>query len=180
MDSTPDGRFLVFSAEGNRTSIDLWLQPLAAGAKAIPLIQQDFDQSDGRPSPDGRWLAYVTNDSDTYQVNVRAMHGAGVRRQISTDGGSQPQWRRNGDELIYMAPDRALMSVAIQTSAETFNFEPPRRLFRTRTRSLESQGTERAYAVTSDGQRILVANATEEAKSALIVVDLNWRSAFDK
>jgi hypothetical protein len=79
-----------------------------------------------------------------------------------------------------MAPDRAVMSVSIRTAAETFSSEPPLRLFPTRTRSLESQGTERAYAVASDGQRFLVANATEEAKSALIVVDLNWRSALRK
>ena len=128
-------------------------------------------------SPDGRWLAYVSNATGTYQVNVRALSGAGVHRQISTNGGSQPQWR-NDDELIYMAPDRSLMSVATRTSAETFSFEPPQQLFRTRTRSFESQGTERAYAVASGGKRFLVANATEEAKSASILVDLNWRSAF--
>jgi len=109
-----------------------------------------------------------------------SLHGAGVRRQISIYGGSQPQWIRDGHELVYMAPDRALMSVAIRTSAETFSYEPPRRLFPTRTRSLESQGTERAYAIAKDGQRFLVANTTEEAKSALIVVDMNWRSALDK
>ena len=138
------------------------------------------DERYGTPSPDGRLLAYMTNDSDTYQVNVRGLHGAGVRRQVSTDGGSQPQWVREGHELVYMAPDRALMSVAIRTSAESFSSQPPRRLFPTRTRSLESQGTERAYAIASDGQRFLVANATEEAKSTLIVVDRNWRSALDK
>ena len=79
-----------------------------------------------------------------------------------------------------MAPDRALMSVAIRTGAETFSHEPPIRLFGTRTRSLESQGTERAYAIASDGQRFLVANATEEAQSASIVVIRNWRSALGK
>ena len=175
-----DGKSLFYTATDSKTATgDIWSVPLETKV-STPVVNTPKDERYGTPSPDGHWLAYVSNDSDTYQVNVRALQGAGVRRQISIYGGSQPQWHRNGRELVYMAPDRALMSVAISTSAETFSNEPPQRLFRTRTRSLESQGTERAYAIASDGQRFLVANATEEAKSASIVVVRNWRSALDK
>jgi Tol biopolymer transport system component len=73
MDVTPDGRFLVFAVEGNGSAADLWLLPLAVGGKAVPLIQQEFDQTDGRPSPDGRWLAYVSNESGTSEVFVRPL-----------------------------------------------------------------------------------------------------------
>jgi serine/threonine protein kinase/Tol biopolymer transport system component len=144
------------------------------------VVSTPKDERYGTPSPDGLWLAYVSNDSDTYQVNVRALHGSPVRRQISIDGGSQPQWRRDGRELVYMAPDRSLMSVLIHTSATNFVSEAPRRLFRTRTTSLEIQGTARAYAISSDGSRFLVANATEEAAAASIVLVRHWRSAGDK
>ena len=111
MDSTPDGRFLVFSVEGNRTSIDLWLQPLAAGAKAIPLIQQDFDQIDGRPSPDGRWLAYVSNESGIDEVFLSPLTRdpatgvpvVGSKVLVSSGGGMSPRWRKDGRELFYQS-----------------------------------------------------------------------------
>jgi len=73
MSSTPDGRFLLFAGESKRTGIDLWLLPLSGGTRAIPLLQQDFDQLDGRVSPDGRWLAYVSNESGTNEVFVRGL-----------------------------------------------------------------------------------------------------------
>ena len=92
---------------------------------STPIVNTSKDERYGAPSPDGHWLAYVTNDSDTYQVNLASLHGAGVRRQISIDGGSQPQWIRNGHQLVYMAPDRVLRSVAIRTSAESLSHEPP-------------------------------------------------------
>jgi serine/threonine protein kinase/Tol biopolymer transport system component len=144
------------------------------------VVSTPKDERYGTPSPDGLWLAYVSNDSDTYQVNVRALNGSSVRRQISIDGGTQPQWRGDGRELVYMSLDRSLMSVPIHTSATDFVSEAPRRLFRTRTTSLEIQGTARAYAISADGSRFLVANATEEAQAASIVLVRHWRSAAEK
>jgi hypothetical protein len=79
-----------------------------------------------------------------------------------------------------MAPDRSLISVHFQTGPEDFTTGVPKALFSTRTKLLEIQGTARTYAISSDGLRFLVANATEEATSALIVVDRNWRSAVEK
>ena len=175
---SPDGKTLFYTVTDSTSTGDIWSVSLETKV-STPVVNTPKDERYATPSPDGRLLAYVSNDSDTYEVIVQTLDGA-VRRRISTNGGAQPQWHRDGRELIYMAPDRALMSVAISTSAETFSHEPPQRLFRTRTRSLESQGTERAYAVARDGQRFLVANATEEAKSASIVVVRNWRSALVK
>ena len=79
--------------------------------------------------------------------------------------GFEPCWRRDGQELFYLAPDQTLMSADVKTNAATFKSGPPKPLFTTRTKSMESQQGARHYAVTADGQRFLIATATEEAQS---------------
>jgi len=160
----------------------VWIVSLESGKRDRLFDSQSNAKSDGRyatVSPDGEWLAYVSNESNLYEVSVRALHRPGVRRQISVGGGSQPQWRRDGDrlELVYMAPNRWLVSVGIQVTGETVTPQPRRRLFPTRTKSLEVQGTARTYAIAMDGQRFLVANATEEGQYASISLVKNWRSS---
>ncbi len=105
MAPTPDGWFLVFAVEGKGTGADLWLLPLAAGAKALPLVQQDLDQVDGRVSPDVRWLAYVSNESGINEVFVRPLTSdpvtgvpvPGASVLVSSGGGGiSPRWRKDG------------------------------------------------------------------------------------
>ena len=97
---------------------------------------------------------------------MRARDRPDVRRQVSVGGGSQPQWGRDGVEVVYMAQDRRLVSVDIQVTGETLTTQSPRPLFRTRTKTLEVQGTARTYAIDKYGRRFLVANATEDDKYA--------------
>ena len=144
-----DGNTLFYTGTDAATATgDVWSVSLDDKA-SVPLVQTTYDERYGVPSPDGRWLAYVSNESGTYEVNVRALHGPGVRRQVSTKGGSQPQWRPDTGELIYMAPDRTLVAVDFQSGRDAFEFGSPQPLFRTRTKSLEIQGTTRTYAMTS-------------------------------
>jgi serine/threonine protein kinase len=174
-----EGRTLIYTATDPSTAIgDIMSVDLETGISR-PVVKTASDERYGTVSPDGRWLAYVSNESNRYEVSVRALHRPGVRRQISAGGGSQPQWRRDGErlELVYMAPDRWLVAVGMQVAGETLTAHPPRRLFRTRTKSLEVQGTARTYAIAMDGRRFLVANATAEATSASISVVRNWRSS---
>ena len=172
-----DGRTLFTTMTDPQTATgDIWSASLDTG-ELRAVVRTPKDERYGTPSPDGRWLAYVSNDSDTYEVHVRSLQGS-FRRQVSVNGGSQPQWRRDGRELIYMAPNRMLMSIAFREDGDTFTAESPQRLFATRTLSLEIQGTTRTYAVAFDGQRFLVANATDESRAASISVVLNWRSGL--
>jgi serine/threonine protein kinase/Tol biopolymer transport system component len=172
-----DGKTLFYTrTDADTATGDVWSLSLDDKASAA-IVSTTNDERYGVPSPDGRWLAYVSNESGTYEVNVRALKGPGVRRQVSVRGGSQPQWGRDTAELIYLAPDRTLMAVDFQSGRDAFGFGSPRPLFRTRTKSIEIQGTTRTYAVTADGQHFLVANATEEAKSASIGILLHWLSA---
>ena len=172
-----EGRTLFYTPTDSRTAIGDIMVGRPGDRDLEPVVKTHSDERYGTVSPDGKWLAYVSNESDIYEVNVRALHRPGVRHQISVGGGSQPQWRRDGLELVYMAPDRSLISVGIQATEEASTTLPPRRLFRTRTKALEVQGTARTYAISMDGGRFLVANGIEEAKYALISLVKNWRSS---
>ena len=157
---------------------DIW-SVFPGSTSPQPLVTSANDDRYGTPSPDGRWLAYVTNESGTFEVIVQALAGT-FRRQVSTNGGSQPQWRVNGSELFFMGRDRTLMSVLFESGPTTFVAGPAKTLFPTRTKVLEVQGTSRSYAVAPDGERFLVANATEESQSAAITIVLNKLSALTR
>jgi eukaryotic-like serine/threonine-protein kinase len=172
LDTTPGGRFLLFAVEDSRTTMDLWLLPLAAGAKSIPLIQQASDQYDGRPSPDGRWLAYVSNESGSNEVILCPLTtdpatGApipGSKQVVSSGGGISPRWRKDGRELFFQSGNGAVMAVKIEAGS----VGTPTVLFR-------APGIQREWSVTADGQRFLVAAPSGPSAQELSVV-VNWQS----
>jgi hypothetical protein len=102
-----------------------------------------------------------------------------VLRQVSSKGGLQPEWRRDGRELFYLAPDKRLM-VVDAGAGTAFDPGPPKALFGTRMMSLEVQPTARTYAAADGGQRFLLANATQQAQVEPIRVVLNWAAALGK
>jgi hypothetical protein len=120
----------------------------------------------------------VSNESGPYEVYVRSFPDAGNLRQLSNKGGLQPLWRADGRELFYLAPDRTLMAVEVGASETGLDPGPPRALFATHAASLEIQQTARTYAAVRDGQRFLLANATQQARSEPIRVVLNWQAAL--
>jgi hypothetical protein len=139
------------------------------GRKPVPFLHADFNESQGQFSPDGRWIAYVSDESGSQQVYVQSFPTLGGQRQISTEGGTQPRWRRDGKELFYLAPDRKLMAVTVKTGA-TFEADAPRALFQT---ALNVTDLRQTYAVSADGQRFLL-NAPLETESPPITIVLNW------
>jgi Tol biopolymer transport system component len=172
MNPTPDGRFLVVAVEGKEMATDLWLVPLSGGTKPVPLLQQDFDQIDGRVSQDGRWLAYVSNESGTNEVFVRPLKNdsttgvpvAGSRLLISSGGGTAPRWRKDGRELFYQSRGGAVMAVVFDGAS----VGKPTELFR-------AAGIQTDWSVSADGQRFLVAAPSRESAPAFRVV-VNWQS----
>ena len=172
-----DGRVLFYTlTEPTTWTGDVWAMSIENRAP-YSVITSPNDDRYATPSPDGRWLAYVSNESGTFEVYVQALPGPGFRRQVSSTGASQPQWSRDGKELFYMARNRTLMSVSFDSQPTAFVSSPPQPLFATRTKLLEIQGTARSYGVAPDGRRFLVANATQESQLAAITVVLNWLAA---
>jgi Tol biopolymer transport system component len=168
-DWSSDGRFLTYYRSDPKTQLDVWVLPLSGDRKPIPFLHSDFNESQGQFSPDGRWMAYVSDESGSLQIYVQSFPELTGKWQISTDGGSQPRWRRDGKELFYVSPDRKLMAVIVKSGA-TFEAEGSRALFET---TLPAVANRQTYSVSADGQRFLL-NAPLETESQPMTIVLNW------
>jgi Tol biopolymer transport system component len=180
-----DGRFLLYAAQDPKTQSDLWALPLEGERKPFPVVQSAFDEIHGQFSPDGRWIAYASNESGRYEVYVRPFPGPGGRWQISTGGGAYPRWRRDGQELFYVAPDNRMMAVPIQGASGVPTLRPGASvaLFATRL-TTGNTGTggfaSRAqYAVAADGRFLLNVSADEAATGPITIVQ-NWTAALKR
>ena len=173
-DWSADGRFLSYSMFSMGTQGDVWVLPL--DAKPFPFVQTALQERRGVFSPDGRWIAYTTRNIAEDHVYVQDFAGTSKstgKWQISTTGGNQPLWRRDGKELFYLAPDRKLMAVEIRAGA-TFEAGAPRPLFQTRYNRADDALLARSYAVSADGQRFLINSAVDQAALAPLTVWLHW------
>lgn len=128
-----------------------------------------FREYQGAFSPDGRWVAFTSNDSGRNQVYVRAFPGPGPRSQVSTDGGQEPLWNRNGRELFFRRND-ALMAVEIH-SQSTFEAGQPRALF---SGPFLEGAWITSYDVAPDGQRFIMSRYSDNAPQPQVTVVLNW------
>jgi hypothetical protein len=149
---------------------------LDAPGRVTPLLQTPFDEREGIVSPDGRWLAFESNSSGSYEIYVRPFPNVDDGQwRISTAGGARPLWARNGKELFYVGADGALISVAVEPKGATWNNRTPTKLFERRYYTGVNSG--RSYDVSSDGQRFLMLRlAGAEASDApptLIIVQ-HW------
>lgn len=174
-DWSPDGRFLLFRVQDPKTVYDLWVLPLEGDRKAFPIVQTPFDERDGQFSPDGKWVAYQSNESGRIEIYAQAFPGTGAKFQVSTAGGAQVRWRRDGKELFYIALDDRLMAVPIEIAANGQSVEAgaPVPLFTTHVGGAVQYPYTQQYAVSSDGQRFLMNSVIDEAASPITMI-LNW------
>jgi serine/threonine-protein kinase len=170
---SPDGAQLVvrMNAPG---STDLMAVSLGQDHKVRPLVRSPFNEDDGEISPDGRWLAYQSNESGRFEIYVRPFPNTESGRWlVSTDGGMQALWARNGQELFYLSPNGALMSVRV-VRGDTWTTDSPMKLFDARHYIGTSIISGRTYDVSPDGQRFLMIKVVESdatsAPSQIVVV----------
>jgi serine/threonine-protein kinase len=130
-------------------------------------------ESHAQVSRDGRWLAYMADESDQFQVYVRPFPGPGDKTQVSPAGGGWPRWSHDGSEIVYLAPDNTLMSVPVSARGSVFIPGEARKLFRIQPRR-GSRLDAYQYDLSPDSQRILVNMHVEEATSAPITLIVNW------
>jgi serine/threonine protein kinase len=185
LDWSLDGRVLLYASQDPKTGSDLWALPLAGERKPFPVVQTRFDERQGQFSADGRWVAYVSNETGSDEVYIRAFPGPGGKWQASTAGGIDPRWRRDGQELFYVAPDGKLMAVPIQIGADRSTLSPgaPVALFSTRfaTGANVNLGwlSRPQYAVAPDG-RFLMNVTVEDTTASPITIVQNWNAALKK
>ncbi|HEV8132988.1 MAG TPA: protein kinase [Acidobacteriota bacterium] len=175
-----DGKLILYSAYPKGGNGDLWVLPISGQQKPFPFLQTEFNEAQGRFSPDGKWIAYASNESGTWQVYVQSFPFPGGKWQVSTNGGAQPQWRRDAKELFYISADRKLMAVDVKANGSTFDAGAPKELFELRLQTVGLPGPRNYYAVAADGRRFLVASVPEERISTPTTVVLNWTADLKK
>ena len=176
-DWSADGRFVVYEALGQKTKWDLWVLPISGDGQPSPFLQSEFNERQAQVSPDGKWIAYTSDESGTPEVYVQTFPNPGSKLRISTGGGSQPKWRRDGRELFYIATDRTLMAVGVKPGA-AFEAAAPEPLFATRTLTVTDFRSH--YVVTADGQRFLINSLLEETAATPITFVVNWTAGLKR
>jgi Tol biopolymer transport system component len=179
---SPDGRFLTFMRRGVKTRGDIFVLSRFGDGKEFPLINSAADELEPELSPDGRWLAYISDESGSYEIYVQSFTAEGKvgsdRRRISTNGGIVPNWSRDGKELFYVASDGQLMSVAVKANGTELEFSPPKALFKTR--MMADANVFHEFDVSPDGQHFLVGTLIGESTAPPPSVILNWTAALKK
>jgi eukaryotic-like serine/threonine-protein kinase len=174
---SPDGRYLAFAASAGApgSKADLWLLSLS-NRKASPLVRTESDEVAGAFSPDGRWLAYASDESGRFEIYVmKPLPEPEGKWQVSTAGGVEPRWRRDGKELFYVGPDGRVMAVEVGTGAD-FEVGKPQALFGT---SLKNASGAR-YDVAPDGQRFLLNRPIGDESSPPITLVQNWTVLLER
>lgn len=173
---SPDGQSLIYVQRSDSTGFDVWLLPLSGAREPGPLLQTIFNETHPQLSPDGRWLAFTSDESGRLEVYVRPVATRGSKWRVSIDGGCQPRWRADGKELFYLH-GRTIWSASIET-LPSFRTGPPRALFDTR--AGRTSGHDWDYAPSPDGQRFLFKELAFEASGAPLVVVLDWQAQLPR
>jgi len=156
---TADGRRLALGASNQQGGDDVWVLDLDAGPEPVPFLNSRFGERHPNFSPDGRWMAYTSNESGHWEVFVRPYPGPGGRTQISTDGGSEPLWSPDGSELFYRA-DGKLMVVGFSDPDGRIRVTSPSALFDDPfERSTGANPDQRQYDISPDGTRFAMVRA---------------------
>jgi Tol biopolymer transport system component len=182
-----DGRFVVFEKFNpavGRFQRDLWVLPMSGDRKSFPYLATSFDEGQPVLSPNGRWLAYVSNEARSYQVAVQPFPDpSGGKWQISTNGGAYPRWRRDGGELYYLDPERRIVAVSV-TAEAGFKVGKTTPLFQTPVQFPDGPPSLVPYDVSADGQRFLISAPRDQlaptTNSSPITVVLNWSAALKR
>jgi Tol biopolymer transport system component len=164
MDWSFDGKFLLYGRADPTSALDLWVLPLSGDRKPFPFLQLKGNQDWGRFSPDGRWIAYTSNESGKNEIYVLPFPGLGERWQVTTGGGLSPIWRRDGKELFYLSGGNA---VAVEVKpGSPFQTGAPKPLF--------PWPWHHPCDVSADGQRFLTVIPDKEARPVPITLIQNW------
>jgi Tol biopolymer transport system component len=178
---SPDGQYIIYSQLNPKTNVDLYLLSLSGDRKSTSLLQTNFIEAQARFSPNGRWIAYISNETGQFEVYVESFPATGAKLPISIGGGSQPQWRADGRELYYYAADRKLVAVEVNGDGPTLKVGEVRPLFEIRVNAVDQSFPGNGYyTVTHDGKRFLVSSLPDNPDRQQINVIVNWMADFKK
>jgi Tol biopolymer transport system component len=173
-DWSPDGSHIIYETYGNKSNADLWLVPTQGDPTPINYLQTRFNETHAAFSPDGKFISYTSDESGKSEVYVQPYPATGARWQVSTKGGDQGYWGRDGKELFYISADKKLMVVPVST-ASSFDVGAPSALFDVQIPTHGITDEMYQYAVSRDGRRFLVVSLPNGRATRPIGVVLNWQ-----
>ena len=171
-DWSRDGKYILYER-----GADLWFMTIPE-LKPTQFLKASSTLKGGRFSPDGKWVAYSSNESGRWEVYVTSFPEAHGKWQVSNAGGVEPKWRGDGKELFYLSPESKMMAVPVKTGS---NFDPgtPTVLFQANPREMLATSEQFSYEVSKDGQKFLVNTHLKTAMTPLSVV-LNWNAKVNQ
>lgn len=173
VDWSSDGKSLLLWRNG-----ELWYLQ-ATEKQPRPIFRGDWIVSNAQFSPDAKWIAYASNESGNWEIYVSPFPDASSKWQVSSGGGVEPRWRRDGKELFYLSAEGKMISVAVK-SGNSFEAGVPTALFQTRIRQAISGAELFSYDVSADGQRFLVNTKADEPNTAPLFIIQNWAAELQK
>jgi Tol biopolymer transport system component len=173
---SPDGRFVLFHAAFAGKGRDIWMLPLDGPRTPRPFLDSPFNELAARVSPDGHYVAYLSDESGAQQLYVTTFPQPGAAWQVSSDGAFQPRWGRGGRELYFISPTRTMMSAAVRVTGQTIAVDKPAPLFQAAVPNLEN-AYRTDYTVSADGERFLIVTLDQNAISSLTVTT-SWIRAM--
>ncbi|MCI0444806.1 serine/threonine-protein kinase [bacterium] len=179
---SPDGRYLLFDVWNSETKRDQWILPLFGDRKPFPYLETGANEYHAQFSPDGKWIAYCSDESGIPQVYVRSFPiDAGGKWQLSFESGQQPRWRKDGKELFYLTVDKKLMAVEVE-SRDSFQVGASKLLFQTEAHPNLNVAlwNSRQYFPADNGKRFLINSTVDSPSERQITILLNWKSLLKK
>jgi eukaryotic-like serine/threonine-protein kinase len=172
-DWSRDGKYILYeSVKG------LWIAAMPE-LKTRVFVNVPATVKNGQFSPDGRWVAYTSNESGKWEIYVTSFPEVRGKWQLSSAGGTQPRWRGDGKELFFLASDEKMMAVPV-TAGANFDAGEPLMLFQANPRELVATSERVTYDVTKDGQRFLINTQVKNAETQPMSVILNWQAGLEK
>jgi len=180
-DWSRDGRYIIYYQTDSKTKRDIWVLPSPGSGKEkpFPVVWTEANETAGTLSPDGRWLAYASDETGRFEVYVQSFPDGSGKRQVTNGGGSAPRWRRNdGRELFYYAGDGKLMAAPVR-GGESLETGAASQLFEFRAGTFLVTVAP-PYAVSGDGQRFLINAVVDTEPNAPLTVVTNWIAGVKK
>jgi Tol biopolymer transport system component len=171
-DWSRDGRYLIEQVRDPITNSDIWVFPTSGDQKPFPYINTEFQETNAKLSPNGQFLAYISDESKRNEVYVQTFPEKGGKWQISIGGGDFPVWSRDGRELYFISADNKMMAVDVKADGKKFDAGVPKVLF-----PVPAQAQ---FDVSKDGRFLIHVPQNQAATNVPITVIVNWQSALKK
>jgi dipeptidyl aminopeptidase/acylaminoacyl peptidase len=173
-DWSPDGRFLLFRRLDSSSGYYDLYAVAADGGEPFAVVTTPYDDRDGQFSPDGKWIAYQSDEAGHAEIYVQPFRGTGSKQRVSITGGTQVRWRNDGRELFYVDTTNRLTAVPVSRTADgELTFGQPATLFETRLYGAVGVSRQQ-YVPTPDGQRFLIVSVDEATTATPLTLILNW------